>query len=275
MTGSLFVVATPIGNLDDMPPRALRCLREVDRVLAEDTRRTRALLSHFGISQQVERLDAEAEARRVDRWIAALDAGERLALVSDAGSPVVSDPGARLVRAAVAAGHSVTPIPGPSAVTAALMVSGFGGERFRFFGFLPRSGARRRETLESIRDTAETCVLFEAPGRVADTLAELGRIMPARQALVARELTKLHEELVRGALSDLAPREWRGEVTIVLGPSEARADKLDAPALDARIAALLAGGARAKQIAQQLALDSGWSARDIYARINEIHRAKP
>ena len=272
------VVATPIGNLDDLAPRARRALADADRVLAEDTRRTRQLLTHLGITgKPIERLDAEVEhgapqarARLVERL---LD-GETLVLVSDAGTPVVSDPGAALVQDAAAEGVVVEPIPGPSAVTTALMASGLSGERFRFFGFLPRRGKRRREVLGELKQTPETVVFFEAPSRMAETLQELGTLVPARRAVIARELSKVHEEMVRGTVAELSTREadraWQGEITVVLGPRvHAGTARWDHETLDARIDELLASGMRAKDVAKALALDSGHKSREIYARIVE------
>ena len=266
--GQLLIIATPIGNLDDLSPRA-----------AESLRRARQLLTHLGIEgARLERLDAEVEARGVERWVEALEQGATLAMVSDAGTPVVSDPGAALVRAAGERGVVVTPIPGPSAVMAALAASGFSGERFRFMGFVPRSGRGRREALASMKSCAETLILFEAPKRIARSLAELAQLMPDREAVGARELTKVHEELWRGSLTDLAERAatraWRGEMTVVLGPAEVEIVKLSPAQLDERIDALLSEGLRAKQAAQALALDSGWSARDVYARISVRNKAR-
>ena len=267
---TLFIVATPIGNLDDISLRATEALRQADRVLAEDTRRARQLLSHLAIEgKAVERLDAEVESRDLSRFVAALDDGKSLALVSDAGAPAVSDPGAGLVRAAVAAGHVVVPIPGPSAVTAAMMASGFAGG-FRFFGFLPRGGSERRAALAAICDTPETVILFESAKRCAATIEALYKLMPDRQAMVARELTKLHEECVRGSLRGLhAERQWRGEITIVLGPYEKKRVKISEQVLDAHIDELARAGRRAKDIAQALSLDSGWTSREIYQRISD------
>lgn len=274
--GSLLVVATPIGNLDDLSPRAAEALRRADRILAEDTRRTRQLLSHLGIGKKtVERLDAEVESRGCARFVERLAAGETLVLVSDAGAPVLSDPGASLVWQAGEAGHAVVPIPGPSAVTAALMASGMSAERFRFFGFLPRSGTRRRQVLAELRDTPETVVFFEAPSRMAATLEQLATIAPGRAMVVARELSKVHEELVRGTVEQIHAREggrrWQGELTVVVGPRLAGAprERLDEQKLDARIDELLASGMRAKDVAKALALDSGWKSRAIYARITQ------
>jgi 16S rRNA (cytidine1402-2'-O)-methyltransferase len=273
---SLFVVATPIGNLDDLSERVRRVLADVDRVLAEDTRRTRQLLSHLAIDgKPLDRLDAAVEGRGVGVFVDRLLAGESLALVSDAGAPVVSDPGAALIQAAGRAGVRVVPVPGPSAVTTILMAAGLAGDRFRFFGFLPRSGPRRRETLAEIRKTPETVIFFESPSRIAATLDDLARSVPTREVVVARELTKLHEELIRGLAADLPAREagrrWKGEITVAVGPrSESDDDEpLDEATLDARIDELLARGMRAKDVAKALALDSGHPARAIYARITD------
>jgi 16S rRNA (cytidine1402-2'-O)-methyltransferase len=270
--GTLYVVATPIGNLGDITVRALETLRAVDRVLAEDTRRTRGLLSHFGISgKPVDRLDANAEAHDVARAMTHLEAGESVALCTDAGTPIVSDPGTALVRAAVAAGATVVPIPGASAVLAAVALSGLVTGGFRFVGFLARSGPERREDIARIVETPESVVLFESPQRTADTLVELAQAMPDRDVVVARELTKLHEEAVRGTLAELAAqekREWLGEVTIVLGPARARTGPgMSDEAIDARIDEELALGRRAKDVAEAIAIESGRPKREVYARI--------
>ncbi|MBM4376253.1 MAG: 16S rRNA (cytidine(1402)-2'-O)-methyltransferase [Deltaproteobacteria bacterium] len=265
--GRLTIVATPIGNLEDMTPRAVRALGEADVILAEDTRRTRALLTHLGIAgKRVERLDAHVERHSVDRWVSRLEVGEAIALVTDAGTPAVSDPGSALVRAAAEHGREVVPIPGASAVTTALAASGFPGDRFRFFGFLPRKGSGRTELLAELEATEETAIFFESPQRVEHTLGELAVRMPEREAVVARELTKLHEELLRGTLRSLAEgREWRGELTIVLGPYRRRpAAVID---VDARIDELLAAGGRAKDVAKVLAEETKLPVRELYARI--------
>ncbi len=271
MSGTLYVVATPIGNLGDITLRAVSTLRDADRIVAEDTRRSRALLSHLGISgKPVDRLDASASASTIERVVEGLRSGERVALVTDAGTPVVSDPGTALVAAAVAAEVAIVPIPGPSAVTTAIAAAGLVTGGFRFVGFLPRSGEARREAIDLVRKTPESVVLFEAPQRCAATLADLARSTPTRQAVIARELTKLHEELTRGTLADLATkeREWLGEVTLVLGPlaPEATAGPTD-EAIDARIDAELGKGRRAKEVAEDVALETGRPRREIYARI--------
>ncbi len=217
--GTLHVIATPIGNLEDVTLRALAALREAELLYAEDTRRTRILLDRHGIRVRPRALHAHNEAERCAEALAALEAGQRVALVSDAGTPGVSDPGARLAAEAAAAGHQVVALPGPSAVLAALVVSGLPATPFTFLGFLPRKGGEREALLASLATRAETLVLFEAPQRLAATLAELARALGPRRACVARELTKLHEEAVRGTLPELAERfraGTRGEVTLVI-----------------------------------------------------------
>lgn len=272
MSGALFVVATPIGNLGDLTLRAIETLRAADRVLAEDTRRSLALLSHLGIAgKPVDRLDAHAPAEAVERAVGRLEAGESLALVTDAGTPLVSDPGAALVRAAAARGIRVVPIPGASAVLAAVSASGLVAGPFRFVGFLPRGGPARREALERVASTPEPVVLFESPERTASTLRDLAAISPGRPAVVARELTKLHEELVRGALRELAAgeRAWIGEVTIVLGEGAGDADApaLDEAEVDRRIDEALARGRRARDVAEELALVLRVPKKDVYSRV--------
>jgi 16S rRNA (cytidine1402-2'-O)-methyltransferase len=273
--GTLFVIATPIGNLGDVTARALESLRGCDRVLAEDTRRTRQLLTHFGIAgKHVDRFDAHASPRDVARAVEWLASGERVAMVTDAGTPGVSDPGAALVEAAIAAGAQIVPIPGASAVLAALVASGLAGDgRFRFVGFLPREGSERREAIALIAGTPEPVVLFEAANRTNATLRELAAATPERPACVARELTKAHEEFVRGTCASLAAdeRSWIGEIALVLGahaPDE-RVARVDDAMLDARIDEALARGEHAKAIAERLAAWSGRPKRVVYERVVE------
>lgn len=279
--GTLFVVATPIGNLGDLTLRAIETLRLVHRVVAEDTRRTRGLLSHLGIAgKPIDRLDAHADAQHIARIVDCLIAGERVAVVTDAGTPVVSDPGSALVCAAVAAGVSVVPIPGACAAVAALSAAGLppvGPSGFRFIGFLPRSGPERRAAMVLIEATPEPVVLYESPQRIADTLSDLARVMPSRSAVVARELTKMHEEFVRGRLSDVAEaaakREWLGEISLVLGPRpEEAAVALSDEDLAGRIDEGLRLGRRAKDLAEELSLETGLPRRELYARIVERRR---
>jgi 16S rRNA (cytidine1402-2'-O)-methyltransferase len=272
-SGFLYVVATPIGNLGDLTLRAIKILESCDRIAAEDTRQTRKLLSHLGIGKKsLDALHAHSAPRDVARIIEALGAGESVALVTDAGTPVVSDPGDALVKAAIVAGIRVVPIPGPSAALAALVASGLSGDGgFRFVGFLPREGRARHERIATISSTPEVVILFESPERTRATLHDLADAMPDRAACVARELTKIHEEIVRGSLTTLASdREtWRGEVAVVLGPwaPEDREDTIDDAALDARIDRELAAGIHSKTIAERLAAWSGRPKRDVYERV--------
>lgn len=217
--GTLFLIATPIGNLEDLSPRAQRILAEVDQIYAEDTRRTGRLLRHCGIAARPRSLHAHNERARLREVMDRLGAGQAVALTSDAGSPVVSDPGAGLVDAALEAGHQVVPVPGPSAAVAALCASGFAAVPFAFLGFLPRKPGPQRKRFEAYRGRPETLVLFESPHRLGSTLANAGAVLGERRACVARELTKMHEEIVRGTLEELAERFGegvRGEVTIVI-----------------------------------------------------------
>lgn len=221
--GILHVVATPIGNLSDLTLRALEVLREADAVFAEDTRRTRRLLAHHGLRPALVSAHAHNERGRVAELLRRLEDGEQVALVSDAGSPAVSDPGADLVAAVAAAGYPVRSVPGPSAVVAALAVSGLPSDRFSFGGFLPaRAGARDRRLAELLA-RPETVVLFEAPHRVRETLEALARLAPERRLAACRELTKTFEEVLRGRPSEvrslLTSERERGEWTLVLGPS--------------------------------------------------------
>jgi 16S rRNA (cytidine1402-2'-O)-methyltransferase len=271
--GTLYVVATPIGNLGDLTRRAAEVLGNVEHVAAEDTRRTRQLLSHLGVGgKTLHRVDAHASASDLDRVVDVLEQGHDVALATDAGTPAVSDPGSALVARAVARGHTVVPIPGASAVLAALVASGLSGDRgFRFFGFLPREGPERSRDLARIAETPEPVVLFESPHRTKETLEELAFVSPQRSCAVARELTKLHEEIVRGTLTELAAdtREWKGEVVLVLGAhaTESRETEVDDAQLDARIDAGLAEGLHAKTLAERLSAFSGRPKREVYERV--------
>jgi 16S rRNA (cytidine1402-2'-O)-methyltransferase len=271
LAGTLYLVATPIGHLGDVTQRAADTLRAVRRVVAEDTRRTRTLLAHLAIEKPMSSLEAHATPREIEAVVGRLVDGEDVAFVTDAGAPAVSDPGAALVQAAVGAGIRVVPIPGPSAVTAAVAASGIVTGGFRFYGFLPRSGSARADALASILSTPEAVVFFESPQRLAATLAELAELCPQRPLVVAREMTKLHEEFVRGSVAEVAaaPREWLGEVTLVLGPdAEAGATaKAGDEEIDLRIDAELAKGQSAKAVAQRVAAWSGRPRREIYERV--------
>jgi 16S rRNA (cytidine1402-2'-O)-methyltransferase len=268
----LYVVATPIGNLGDLTERAREVLRECDGVIAEDTRHSGNLLRHLGIHKPLHALPAFDEAARVEPLVRRLAGGESLALVTDAGTPAVSDPGSVLVRRAVEAGVEVVPVPGPSATLAAVSVSGFPEGRFHFAGFLPRKAAQRSEMLRELRPLRSQLVFYEAPQRLAGTLADLRAELGDRPALVARELTKLHEEIARGSLAELEQRfsgDVRGEVVIVVrGAPEAAAE--DPAALEAEIRARLERGDRPKEIAD--ALSTSHSKRDIYQLALKLKR---
>lgn len=275
--GTLHVVSTPIGNLEDITLRALRVLKEVDVILAEDTRRTRVLLNRFEIPGRPRSLHAHNEASRIAEVGKILAEGGSVALVSDAGTPLVSDPGARLVAACVSEGHSIVAVPGPSALLAALCISGLPTESFVFLGFLPRRAGARRSLLMEYRNRSETLVIFESPRRLARTLEELGNALGDRAACVARELTKIHEEAVRAPLSGLAERfaaGARGEVTIVVDGAPADTTPAEAPEdLDTRIRALLDDGRRPREIASRLAAESSLPRRALYARAVELQQA--
>jgi 16S rRNA (cytidine1402-2'-O)-methyltransferase len=271
----LVVCPTPIGNLEDVTLRALRVLREADLLLAEDTRHTRVLLTRHGIDARPVSLHAHNEAARCARALEVLDGGGCVALVSDAGTPLLSDPGARLVAAVLAAGHTASPVPGPSAIAAALCVAGLDVERFSFVGFLPRKTGPRRALLRELAARPDALVFFESPRRLAATLRELEEALGDRRACVARELTKLYEELARGTLPELAARfaeGARGEVTLVVeGAPADDATRAQAPAdeadLDAQIRTRLARGEGAREIAAALAVSSGRPRREVYARV--------
>lgn len=218
--GTLYLVATPIGNLEDITHRALRTMREVTRIAAEDTRRTRRLLEHFGIAAEVVSLHDHNERARVPALMAQLAAGESVAIVTDAGSPGIADPGFPVVRAAIAAGFRVESIPGPSAVIAALQVSGLPTDAFTFVGFLPPKPGSRKNRLAELAERRETIVAFESPHRIERTLADLEEVWQERPIALARELSKIHEQVLRGSAREvraaLTPDQVRGEMVLVL-----------------------------------------------------------
>ncbi|MDP9364336.1 MAG: 16S rRNA (cytidine(1402)-2'-O)-methyltransferase, partial [Chloroflexota bacterium] len=255
--GILYVVATPIGNLEDITARALRVLREVPLIAAEDTRHSGRLLAHFGIETPMVSYHAHNERARRDRLLAALVDGD-VALISDAGSPGISDPGRDLVAAALAAGHRVSPVPGPSAVAAAAGASGLVEGPFLVLGFLPRKGAERREVIARAGRAGVPVLLFEAPGRLAETLDDLAEAWGDRPAVVLRELTKRHEEIRSGSLRELtaaAQRETpRGEIVVVVGAEQSPDDGGDAAEV---IATMLRAGLSPSQAAREAAAVTG------------------
>ena len=258
--GTLFVVSTPIGNMGDFSFRAVETLRAVSAVLAEDTRHSRHLMSRYDISTPLVAYHEHNEAKMTPALVARLRGGESLALVTDAGTPLVSDPGARLVRAAVEAGLRVSPVPGASALLAALVASGLEADRFTFFGFLARKGGDRSDAIEELLALHHVAVVYEAANRVADTLAELARAgAGSRDVVIARELTKQFEELRRGTVTELAlyyaERPPRGEVVIVI--AGARPVEASEAELRARATALRAEGRSARDVATVLATELG------------------
>ena len=267
MPGTLYVVATPIGNLDDITFRALRVLDEVDLIAAEDTRHTRGLLDHFGLRTPMTSYHDHNETEKAGQLVDRLRQGEFIALVSDAGTPAISDPGYRLVTAAIAAGVRVVPVPGASAIAAVLSASGLPPDRFVFEGFLPAKQKERQRNLEALRGETRTLVFYEAPHRIRDTLADMAAIIGDRDAVIAREVTKLHEEFMRGKISELAARiaerDHIGELTIVVRGSTGEAAISDAQ-LRIEIRALREKGMRVKEIADVLGEKYGHSKKAIY-----------
>jgi 16S rRNA (cytidine1402-2'-O)-methyltransferase len=281
MTGTLHLVGTPIGNLGDMTQRAVETLRAVDRIYAEDTRRTRVLLSALGITgKAISSLHAHSSDRTVATALEILQEGRDIALVTDAGMPSISDPGGALVRAARMAGMPITAAPGPSAVTTAIALSGLVEGPFLFLGFLPRKGRSRRESLQRVVASDVPVVFFESPQRAADTLNELAELHPEREAAVCRELTKRFEEICTGTLGELAVHRepWRGELTLVVAASsEPAAVQVTASDLDEHIAELIAQGHSVKDIVRQLGrAQPSLPKRALYARAQALaDRASP
>lgn len=273
--GTLYLVATPIGNLEDMTARGLRVLREAALIAAEDTRRTGRLLTHFGIETRMVSYHAHNERGRRELLLAALGAGD-VALVSDAGTPGISDPGVDLVRAAVGAGFPVSAVPGPSAVAAAVGVSGLVDGPFLALGFLPRRGRERRRMVASGGASGFPVVLFEAPGRLVETLGELAEAWGDRPSVVLRELTKLHEEVARGGLAELAERfrgrAVRGEIVVVVG-ARVEAPMADDGDVDALLGELRRSGMSASQAAREVAGMTAIPRSELYARARRAGEA--
>jgi 16S rRNA (cytidine1402-2'-O)-methyltransferase len=279
---ALVLVATPIGNLGDLSPRAVEELRAADVIAAEDTRRTRALLSAAGVPaagrlRAVHAHNERAEARRI---VEAIRSGRRVAYVSDAGTPGIADPGYHLVRGALAAGVRVVPVPGPSAVTAVVSAAGIPAERFLFEGFLPTRPGPRAQRLRALAAEPRALVFFEAARRLPAFLAAARAALGDREAVIARELTKRHEEWLRGRLSELALRAGaavplKGEVTVLIAGAAEAAVSTPADALDARIWVALASGQHLRELAQAIARETGMSRRAVYRRALELARQTP
>jgi len=277
--GRLLVVGTPIGNLEDLAPRGRRALAEADALFCEDTRVTAKLAARFGFKARRIACPGPREESRVAELLERLGRGETVALVSDAGMPGLSDPGARLVEAAAEAGYPVSVVPGPSAPAAALAVSGLSAAPHFFAGFLPAREGERRQALEGMRGRAETLVWFEAPHRLRDSLAAAADVLGPRRACVARELTKLHEEIARGTLPELAARfaggsPTKGEITVVVegGGHGARREAVTDADVDGRIREALAAGASLKELSKTIGRSAGRPARAVYARALELAR---
>jgi 16S rRNA (cytidine1402-2'-O)-methyltransferase len=270
MSGRLYVVGTPIGNLEDITYRAVRVLREAGRIACEDTRQTRKLLEHYGIQTPTISYHEHNEAERAAELVELLQGGETIALVSDAGVPLISDPGYRLVYAAIEAGIPVEPIPGPSAALAALSASGLPTDAFHFGGFLPAKPGQRMHALEHLAEEQATLIFFEAPHRILETLEAVEQVLGPRPVVVARELTKLHEEFLRGTPAEvrnrlLANDAIKGEITLLIG--KASEPPSDNTPLDEAVDALVRNGTARMDAIKQVARKRGLSKREVYGRL--------
>jgi 16S rRNA (cytidine1402-2'-O)-methyltransferase len=267
---TLFLVATPIGNLEDISARALRMLAEVRLIAAEDTRQTAKLLQRYDIHTPCTSYHEHNKLVRLERVLEALQEGD-VALVSDAGTPALNDPGYELVRAVIAAGHAVSPIPGACAPVAALVASGLPTDAFLYLGYLPRKAGERQRLVAQVASLPYTLIFLEAPHRLLPALEDLQAELGDRQIAVGRELTKLHEEIFRGSLSEarrhFAENPPRGEFTLVLAGNTIQAERWTEERLKTELQAQLAGGMPASQLAASLALSSGWSRREIYRQL--------
>jgi 16S rRNA (cytidine1402-2'-O)-methyltransferase len=272
-TGCLYLVATPIGNLEDITLRALRVLKEADLIACEDTRQTQKLLQHYAIHKEMVSYHEHNELTRAPELVIQLEEGAQVALVSDAGTPVVSDPGHRLVVLCLRHHIPVVPIPGPSAFVAALAASGLPTEEFLFVGFLPSRAGARRKKLDALKSEPRALVLYEAPHRLADTLSDAADILGSRHAVVAREVTKIHEEFLRGSLGELRDaarkRAPRGEITLMIGPAvEGEPQAIPAVSLKQRVEQLEAeAGLDRKAALKMAARERGIGKREAYKQL--------
>ncbi|HKS29535.1 MAG TPA: 16S rRNA (cytidine(1402)-2'-O)-methyltransferase [Pyrinomonadaceae bacterium] len=278
MAGTLYLVSTPIGNLEDITLRALRVLKEVALIACEDTRHTRVLLEHYGIKTRLTSYHEHNERERAEELGARLAEGESIALVSDAGTPAISDPGFRLARVAAERGAEVVPVPGPTAFVAALVASGLPTDEFFFGGFLPARSTQRRARLTEVRGLRSTLVFYETPHRIADSLKDAREILGEREAVVARELTKLHEEFMRGRLSELSERfaaeAARGEMVVVIDRNVLEEAAEDSERdVAARVAELESEGLDARAALKRVAREMGLSRSEAYRRLTASRRA--
>ena len=266
--GTLYIVATPIGNLEDITLRALRILKEVGLIAAEDTRHSRKLLSHYGISRPLTSYFDHNKEFKGNYLLEKLTEGVSVALISDAGTPCISDPGYQLVRDAVAAGITVVPIPGPSAAITAIAASGLPTDRFAFEGFLPNRQGKRRERLASLRDERSVLIFYESPNRLVATLEDMAEILGDREAVVARELTKLYEEFVRGSLTFLAERfrerKVRGEVVVIVAPATEQQEREGSSVSSLLQNLLTSGDISLKDAVKRVALETGAPRGEVY-----------
>jgi len=267
--GSLYIVATPIGNLEDITFRAVRILKEVDLIAAEDTRHSRKLLTHFGISKPLTSYFDHNKNIKGSYILDKLREGLSVALISDAGTPCISDPGYQLVRDAVAAGVTVVPVPGPSAVLAALSAAGLPTDRFVFEGFLPNRQGKRRERLLSLAGEERVLIFYESPNRLQAALADLLEVMGNREVVMARELTKIYEEFVRGPAAELLERlkkrQVKGEVVLLVAPAQAPVETKAAPVAELLLEYISAGGFSLKAAVRRVNLDTGRPRGEVYA----------
>jgi 16S rRNA (cytidine1402-2'-O)-methyltransferase len=267
----LYVVSTPIGNLEDITYRAVRILKEVDWIACEDTRTTRRLLDHYGISKPAVSYHEHNETGRAAELIGRIEQGETGALVSDAGTPLLSDPGYRLVHAAAEAGIRVEALPGPSALLAGLVVSGLPTDRFLFVGFFPAKQGQRRHLLESLADEAATLVFYEAPHRIVETLEDIAAVLGERRMVVGRELTKMHEETLRGTADEIresliAREAVRGEFVVMIGKADA--PRVDEVPIETTIETLIGAGIDRMEAIKTVARERGLSKREVYKLIS-------
>ncbi len=277
MSGALYLVATPIGNLEDITLRALRILREVDLIACEDTRQTRKLLEHYGIHKPTISYHEHNEQARAEELAAKLREGTRIALVSDAGTPLISDPGYRLVKRAIAEGIPVEPVPGPSALIAALSASGLPTDSFRFEGYLPPRASARRKALAALRDERATVIFYEAPHRILETLADIEDVLGPRPVVVARELTKIHQEFLRGSPAEvrqaLAARHGvKGEITLLVGRAPEGtgppAGEAETELLRREVESAMVAGLSRMEAIKSVARERGLSKRALYRMLS-------
>jgi 16S rRNA (cytidine1402-2'-O)-methyltransferase len=277
--GILYVVATPIGNLEDITRRAERVLSEVDVIACEDTRRTRKLLSHLGIKKRLTSYYEPKEEKALPGIIKLLEDGRDVALVTDGGTPAVSDPGYRLARAAHEAGITVTPVPGPSALTAALSAAGLPTDRVTFIGFPPARKGARTKILEELKNRPDTLVFYESPRRLTKFLKEASDVLGDREAVVFREITKLHEEQIRGNISEIIDqcqsKDTKGEITVLIRGATTKTEFSENEIRGLIMRKLEKGEKPVSEMAAEIARESGWTRKDVYSLALKIKKPDP